>query len=123
MHLHTLPVSSRLADPAAVAAEADLAARLPEGWRLSQHQLVTYRALRDGNIDVVFNTAMTGDGKSLAGLLPLLTDSRHNGTLALFPTNELIQDQFRSARLTLPTWGRAEAWAGMLYGARLDDLT
>lgn len=66
---------------------------------------------------------MTGDGKSLAGLLPLLTDSGHNGTLALFPTNELIQDQFRSARLTLPTWGRAEAWAGMLYGARLDALT
>lgn len=123
MHLHTLPVYSRLADPAAVAAEAKLAARLPDGWRLSQHQLATYQALRDDNIDVVFNTAMTGDGKSLAGLLPLLTDARHNGTLALFPTNELIQDQFRSAGLTLPTWRCPEAWAGMLYGARLDALT
>lgn len=29
MHFHTLPVYFRLADPAAVAAEADLAAHLP----------------------------------------------------------------------------------------------
>jgi len=123
MRLHLLPVYSRLADPTAVDTRPELKRCLPAGWHLSQHQLATYQALRDDSVDVVINTAMTGDGKSLAGLLPLLTDPRHNGTLALFPTNELIQDQFRSAGLTLPAWGRPEAWAGMLYGARLDTLT
>ncbi|MGQ9926800.1 MAG: type I-D CRISPR-associated helicase Cas3' [Chloroflexaceae bacterium] len=122
MRLHLLPVYSRLADPIAVEAMPELKDCLPDGLRLSEHQLATYQALRDDNIDVVINTAMTGDGKSLAGLLPLLTDPRHNGTLALFPTNELIQDQFRSAGLTLPAWRRPAAWAGMLYGARLDTL-
>lgn len=123
MRIHTPAVYSRLADPAAVDAEKDLAARLPKGWKLSQHQLATYQALRDEQVEVVINTAMTGDGKSLAGMLPLLTHSRHNGTLALFPTNELILDQFRSAGRTLTLWERPEAWAGTLYGARLDELT
>ncbi|MFM6220268.1 MAG: hypothetical protein ACKPDM_07835, partial [Dolichospermum sp.] len=40
--------------------------KLPDGWCLSWHQLETLKALQDPNIDVVFNTAMTGDGKSLA---------------------------------------------------------
>lgn len=122
MQISTLPVYSKLADPADVAAEPELVARLPKGWQLSQHQLETYRALRDPGVDVVINTAMTGDGKSLAGLLPLLTDARHNGTLALFPTNELLQDQHASAERTLPQWGCPATWAGTLYGARLDEL-
>lgn len=116
MQIATLPVYSRLADAAEVRATFGRDLPLP----LSQHQLETYRALRDPGVDVVINTAMTGDGKSLAGLLPLLTDPRHNGTLALFPTNELIRDQLASAIGALPAWGRLSV--GALYGARLDAL-
>ena len=118
MQITTLPVYSRLADQAEV--EAAFGRALPV--QLSQHQLETYRALRDPTVDVVINTAMTGDGKSLAGMLPLLTDPQHTGTLALFPTNELIRDQLRSASDTLPRWGMQANRAGVLYGARLDAL-
>ncbi|MDQ2996746.1 MAG: type I-D CRISPR-associated helicase Cas3', partial [Chloroflexota bacterium] len=85
MQITTLPVYSKLAEEAAIPAE--VAQRLPEGWRLSEHQVETYKALIDPTIDVVINTAMTGDGKSLAGQLPLLANKRN--ILALFPTNEL----------------------------------
>jgi len=122
MRITTLPVYSKLADPAEVAAERRLAERLPKDWQLSQHQLETYRALCDTDSRVVINTAMTGDGKSLAGLLPLLAKHRHHGMLALFPTNELIQDQFRSAKRTLQAWGTSPDWVGTIYGARLDEL-
>lgn len=65
--------------------------RLPAGWRLSQHQVDTYAALTqpDGP-DVVFNTAMTGDGKSLAGQLPSLVEGWQRPLFAMYPTNELI---------------------------------
>lgn len=122
MHITTLPVYSRLADPAEIATEPALAARLPQGWQLSQHQLETYRALLDPAIDVVINTAMTGDGKSLAGLLPLLTAPRSAPTLALFPTNELLQDQHRAAGDTLAQWGQPSDRAATLFGTRLDEL-
>ncbi len=121
MQLTTLPVYSKLADPATVPPE--IRAKLPAGWQLSEHQIATYRALRDPNVDVVINTAMTGDGKSLAGLLPLLTAPQPNGTLALFPTNELIADQYASAASALPLWQRPAEWVGTLFGARLDELT
>jgi len=50
---------------------------LPAGWDgLSQHQVETYEALKDPTIDVVFNTAMTGDGKSLAAFLAAVTIAR-----------------------------------------------
>jgi CRISPR-associated endonuclease/helicase Cas3 len=120
MRITTLPVYSKLADPATIPSE--IVQRLPPEWQLSQHQLETFYALCDPDARVVINTAMTGDGKSLAGLLPLLTKPGHNGTLALFPTNELILDQLRSAGHTLPAWGRHADWAGALYGARLDEL-
>jgi CRISPR-associated endonuclease/helicase Cas3 len=120
MQITTLPVYSKLADARDVPDEVKR--RLPEGWALSLHQLATYDALRSDDVDVVINTAMTGDGKSLAGMLPLLTQSQHAGTLALFPTNELIRDQHRSALGMLTRWGRPAAWAGTLYGLHLDAL-
>lgn len=70
--------------------------KLPDGWCLSWHQLETLKALRDPNIDVVFNTAMTGDGKSLAGYLDIL--QRHSPVLGLYPTNELARDQEKQIR-------------------------
>ncbi len=64
---------------------------LPDGWQLSWHQAATFTTLRDSNVDVVFNTAMTGDGKSLAAYLSVLQDNCY--AIGLYPTNELARDQ------------------------------
>lgn len=69
---------------------------LPEEWQLSWHQLETWKALQDSTVDVVFNTAMTGDGKSLAAYLPAMTKKKY--TIAMYPTNELARDQERQVR-------------------------
>ena len=116
MQVSLLPVYSKLAHADEV--QATFGRPLPV--QLSQHQLETYRALRDDAIDVVVNTAMTGDGKSLAGQLPLLNDRRN--ILALFPTNELVQDQLRSSELALPDWGIKANRVGVVTGAALDEL-
>lgn len=65
--------------------------KLPEGWLLSWHQVATLEALRDPTIDVVFNSAMTGDGKSLAAYLEVLQGEC--SAIGLYPTNELARDQ------------------------------
>ncbi|MBD2392680.1 type I-D CRISPR-associated helicase Cas3' [Cyanobacterium aponinum FACHB-4101] len=69
---------------------------LPENWSLSWHQLETFKALNDPNIDVIFNIAMTGDGKSLAAYLKAVNN--HTSTLALYPTNELARDQEKQVK-------------------------
>jgi len=70
---------------------------LPSAWDgLSQHQVETYEALQDPTIDVVFNTAMTGDGKSLAAFLAAVTNRTY--TLAMYPTNELARDQEKQVK-------------------------
>jgi CRISPR-associated endonuclease/helicase Cas3 len=48
-------------------------------------------ALRNPNIDVIFNTAMTGDGKSLAAYLEVIQGEF--SAIGLYPTNELARDQ------------------------------
>jgi CRISPR-associated endonuclease/helicase Cas3 len=71
--------------------------QLPRGWnQLSWHQVETLNALRDENCDVVINTAMTGDGKSLAACLPMLFDRA--SILSLYPTNELAREQETQVR-------------------------
>jgi len=65
--------------------------RLPASFRLSEHQIRTFEAIADPQVSVIFNTAMTGDGKSLAAYLPALLDGK--SILAMYPTNELIRDQ------------------------------
>ncbi|MCY7273990.1 MAG: type I-D CRISPR-associated helicase Cas3' [Phormidesmis sp. CAN_BIN44] len=70
--------------------------QLPPGWTLSWHQAETVKALRDPKVDVVFNTAMTGDGKSLAAFLEVLQG--HCNAIALYPTNELARDQEAQTR-------------------------
>lgn len=62
--------------------------------RLSRHQVETFEALGPGGPDVVINTAMTGDGKSLAAYLRALLD-REEGVLACYGTNDLMRDQAR----------------------------
>ncbi len=64
---------------------------LPQGWTLAWHQLETLKALRNSEIDVVINTAMTGDGKSLAAYLQVLQENCC--AIGLYPTNELARDQ------------------------------
>lgn len=66
--------------------------------RLLRHQAETWGAFHDPKVDVIFNTAMTGDGKSLAAYLPVFRDGK--AAIAMYPTNELIQDQF----LALPRY-------------------
>jgi len=73
------------------AAEVPEGVNLPQNWTLSWHQLETLKAIRDPNIDAIFNTAMTGDGKSLAAYLAIMTGKTY--TLAMYPTNELARDQ------------------------------
>ncbi|TBR58762.1 type I-D CRISPR-associated helicase Cas3' [Westiellopsis prolifica IICB1] len=67
--------------------------KLPENWSLSLywHQAATLEALRNPKYDVIINTAMTGDGKSLAAYLLAMIDGV--STMATYPTNELARDQ------------------------------
>lgn len=73
------------------ASEVPANIELPTGWNLAWHQAETIKALRDPNIDIVFNTAMTGDGKSLAAYLESLQNDFF--AIGLYPTNELARDQ------------------------------
>ncbi len=70
---------------------------LPKDYVLATHQWAVYEALQDPAVDVVFNVAMTGDGKSLAAYLPLLRAPKGSSARGLYayPTNELIRDQER----------------------------
>ncbi len=104
MHLRLLPVYSKLAEPALVEAALQ-GRRLPDEIRLSEHQVQTLMALENPDVDVIVNTAMTGDGKSLAAYLrPLVGppggigagDEDALGTvLSMYPTIELSRDQKR----------------------------
>ena len=120
----TLPVYSKLADEAEVKA-LGLWEKLPEKedgsrWQLSQHQVETYKALTSEDCDVVFNTAMTGDGKSLAGQLPILIQGGINwSTLAMYPTNELIADQYTNFSQTKERW-KADVEFNPLNSSELD---
>ncbi|HEU5374789.1 MAG TPA: type I-D CRISPR-associated helicase Cas3' [Ktedonobacteraceae bacterium] len=89
--------------------------------RLLKHQVATLEAFHDQAADVIFNTAMTGDGKSLAAYLPALRDKEVR-LLAMYPTNELIQDQHtalagyqHSLKLVLPRYDS-------MYGSRISQL-
>lgn len=119
MRIHTLPVYSKLADEI----PATLNAKLPNGWRLSQHQVDTYQALTIINgPDVVINTAMTGDGKSLAGQLPSLVNGWQQSLFAMYPTNELIRDQLRQAQNTWQIWQQMPTRIRLLDSNELDRL-
>ena len=120
MQIKTLPVYSKLADVADVPPE--VAARLPKGWRLSQHLVETYLALTKGDADVIFNTAMTGDGKSLAGQLPVLIyGGRASALMAMYPTNELVRDQEGQIKRSTGDW-QATLQCESLNSARLDAI-
>ena len=87
--IRVLPVYSRIS-------QSDPIVGVPQEFSLREHQVKTFDAIRNPDIDVVFNTAMTGDGKSLAAYLPALTEGK--SILAMYPTNELIKDQERQVQ-------------------------
>jgi CRISPR-associated endonuclease/helicase Cas3 len=101
------------------ASEPPQGLHLPEGWRLSWHQAETIAALRNLDIDVVFNTAMTGDGKSLAAYLESL--QKDLLAIGLYPTNELARDQENQVRGYLETFQLAvEPRINRLSGEELE---
>jgi CRISPR-associated endonuclease/helicase Cas3 len=112
------PVYSRLAD------EEDRQgvdiARLPDQWRilLRAHQAQAWKAYEDPTIDVIFDTALTGDGKSLAGQLPMLVDDRQ--AILLYPTNELIKDQVKQVKRYLHDFGKTQP-CQILYSERITE--
>lgn len=119
MKISLLPVYSKLANE--MDTPGDLRARLPREMRLSQHQVDTYHALTKGDAEVVFNTAMTGDGKSLAAQLPILVKKEgwKYPILAMYPTNELIEDQIAHLGSTSRLWN-ADILPSRLNSTELD---
>lgn len=65
--------------------------KLPPGWRLSWHQAETIKAIRNSKIDIVANSALTGDGKTLPAYIE--TFESETSAMGLYPTNELARDQ------------------------------
>ncbi|MEM2890677.1 MAG: type I-D CRISPR-associated helicase Cas3' [Candidatus Hadarchaeum sp.] len=63
------------------------------GIRPYEHQVQTFKWLMDPRVDVIFNGALTGGGKSLAAFSRALFTHPPMPTLALYPTNELGRDQ------------------------------
>lgn len=60
---------------------------------LSTHQAQTCAEIQSGQADIIFNTAATGDGKSLGAYLPSLLDPGFR-VMGLYPTIELTEDQY-----------------------------
>ncbi len=116
--LYLGPVYSRLADVFDVQS-LDLM-KLPEQWRhrLRRHQAQTWQAYQNTDAEVIFDTALTGDGKSLAGQLPMLVDDRF--ALLLYPTNELIRDQVKQVERYLADFGRKRPHQ-VVYSERITE--
>ena len=113
------PVYSRLADEEDVQG-LDLT-KLPEQWRkdkLRYHQARTWQAYKDSTINVIFDTALTGDGKSLAGQFPMLVENQR--AMFLYPTNELIRDQEKQVKRYLDEFAQSHAYQ-MLYSEKISE--
>lgn len=124
MKITTLPVFSKLAadDDVKRLGLWDKLPIKPDGtrWQLSEHQVETYKALTGGDCEVVFNTAMTGDGKSLAAYLPVLTDPRYHA-FGMYPTIELSRDQERQFQGYVAAFKQPLPYCA-LWGAELTRL-
>ena len=88
--------------------------------RLLKHQVETWDAFNDPDIDVVMNTAMTGDGKSLAAYLPAFQDGKY--VIAMYPTNELIRDQHHALPSYEQRLGISLPHNDTMYSARIGEL-
>lgn len=92
---------------------------------LSLHQVETCAEVLNGEAEVIFNTAATGDGKSLAAYLPALLDPKFR-IMGLYPTIELVEDQNRQLKGCHQNFGlqqkfglKVEDWSDRLYGREL----
>ena len=90
------------------------------GVQLHTHQVETLQAFRNPDIDVIFNIAMTGDGKSLAAYLPTFQDHKH--VIALYPTNELIRDQHGALARYEQRLGIRLPHNDTMFGAKISQL-
>lgn len=92
---------------------------------LSLHQAETCAEVMFGDADIIFNTAATGDGKSLAAYLPPLLNSNFE-VMGNYPTNALVEDQCRHLDECYENFGieerlgwRLEEWRDRAYGKEL----
>ncbi len=118
MRIHLLPVYSKLAQPNNVPRE--IVSLLPPGIELSEHQLSTYQNILSREHDVIMNTAMTGDGKSLAAYLPTLINPRRRA-FAMYPTIELSLDQKKQFE-NYTSYFQRTIRSDAIWGARLAEL-
>src|SRR5229473_5280568 len=109
LHLRILPVFSQYYSDRQIG-----------DMQLLKHQVETLEAFRDPNVDVIFNTAMTGDGKSLAALLPTFLDDKH--VVAMYPTNELIRDQCSALSGYRQDLARRLPTYDTMYSAKITEL-
>lgn len=118
--IRTQAVYSKPAEPELIR-ETDI--DLPDAYAaLSQHQALTLKYLRDPEIDVIFNTAMTGDGKSLAAYLPILKSQYlEDSVLAMYPTKALIFDQMAQVKKYQQDFRTGKS-VDFMDANRLDDL-
>ncbi len=102
LHLHISPVysayhpSARLGKKGVYFADPAQLDKGEDGIRLLQHQVETLKAYNNPDVDVIINTAMTGDGKSVAAYLPAFQDGQQ--VIAMYPTNELVRDQLAALK-------------------------
>mgnify|MGYP001344917443 CR=1 FL=1 len=95
-------------------------ARLPSTYELRHHQAQTWQKFTNSDAEVIFDTALTGDGKSLAGQLPMLADSKY--ALLLYPTNELIKDQVKQVERYIHDFGLSSTYQTLYSGAITDEV-
>lgn len=87
-------------------------------YKLRLHQAQVWQAFNNSDADVIFDTALTGDGKSLAGELPMLADDRR--ALFLYPTNELIKDQEKQVARYIKDFGLTRA-CQLMYSDKITE--
>lgn len=86
---------------------------------LYAHQAFVYKYLVNGSEDVLFLKAPTGTGKSLAAYLPSYLDPNFR-LMALYPTIELIEDQYQQQKYYHRLFGlNAEEKVDLLFGLEL----
>lgn len=96
--------------------------QFPSGYTcpLSVHQAKTWAEVVTGTADVIFNTAATSDGKSLAAFIASFLNAAFR-IMGLYPTIELVEDQTRSQQGWHLMFGLdADARVDCLFGAELD---
>ncbi len=96
------PLYSKIADHNELAS-LNTSALDANSYILRKHQAEVWKAYNDKDVDVIFDTALTGDGKTLSGVFPML--AKDHQSLLLYPTNELIKDQQKQVERYMQAFG------------------